>query len=70
MFKINRNPIYTGMALVLVGIAFWLGALSALALALCFPFVVTARFIRDEEASLRSVFGAEAEAYLRRTRRW
>lgn len=69
-FRINRNPIYTGMALVLVGIAFWLGALSALALALCFPFVVTARFIRDEEASLRWVFGAEAEAYLRRTRRW
>ncbi|SMC51201.1 Protein-S-isoprenylcysteine O-methyltransferase Ste14 [Fulvimarina manganoxydans] len=69
-FRVNRNPIYTGMALVLIGIAFWLGAMSALALALLFPFVITARFIRDEEASLRVAFGAEAEAYLRRTRRW
>ncbi|MCK5930761.1 MAG: isoprenylcysteine carboxylmethyltransferase family protein [Fulvimarina manganoxydans] len=69
-FRVNRNPIYTGMALVLVGIAFWIGALSALALALLFPFVITARFIREEEASLRSAFGVEAEAYLRRTRRW
>ena len=69
-FRINRNPIYTGMALVLVGIAFWIGALSAVAIALVFPFVITARFIRGEEAALRSAFGAEAEAYIARTRRW
>jgi protein-S-isoprenylcysteine O-methyltransferase Ste14 len=69
-FKINRNPIYTGMALVLLGIAFWIGALSAVAIALIFPFVITARFIRGEEAALRSAFGAEAEAYIARTRRW
>ena len=69
-FRINRNPIYTGMALVLVGLAFWIGALSAVAIALVFPFVITARFIRGEEAALRSAFGAEAEAYIARTRRW
>ena len=69
-FRINRNPIYTGMALVLVGIACWIGALSAVAIALVFPFVITARFIRGEEAALRSAFGAEAEAYIARTRRW
>ncbi|UIJ73044.1 isoprenylcysteine carboxylmethyltransferase family protein [Aurantimonas sp. HBX-1] len=69
-YRINRNPIYTGMALVVLGVAFWLGALSAVAIARFYPFVITSRFIRGEEAGLRRTFGAEAEAYFRRTRRW
>ncbi|MDY8110745.1 isoprenylcysteine carboxylmethyltransferase family protein [Fulvimarina sp. 2208YS6-2-32] len=69
-FRINRNPIYTGMALVLLGVAVWLGALSAVIVALGFPFVITARFIRDEEAALRKAFGQKAERYFAGTRRW
>ncbi|MEH6718298.1 MAG: isoprenylcysteine carboxylmethyltransferase family protein [Aurantimonas endophytica] len=69
-YRINRNPIYTGMALVVLGIAFWLGALSAVAIAMVYPFVITSRFIRGEEAGLRRAFGTEAEAYFQRTRRW
>jgi protein-S-isoprenylcysteine O-methyltransferase Ste14 len=32
--------------------------------------VLTRRFIEPEEAGLRRLFGAEAHAYLEKTRRW
>ena len=69
-YRINRNPIYTGMAVALIGIGFMLGALSAVLLALLYPFVIDRRFVRGEEAVLREAFGAEAEAYFAATRRW
>ena len=69
-FRLNRNPIYTGMALVLAGWALWLGTLSAVLAVLPFTFVITNRFIRGEEAALRDAFGFEADAYLDRSRRW
>lgn len=69
-YRLNRNPIYTGMTLALFGAALWFGALSALLVAAIFPVLITSRFIKGEEAGLRSAFGAEAEDYFRRTRRW
>lgn len=69
-YRINRNPIYAGMALALFGWAFWLGAASALAPAAGFLVVVDRRFVRGEEAALRAAFGPEAERYLAATRRW
>ncbi|MBC8130441.1 MAG: isoprenylcysteine carboxylmethyltransferase family protein [Rhizobiaceae bacterium] len=69
-FRINRNPIYTGMTFVIVGIAMMAGTLGSLITAFAFPVIVTTRFIRGEEAALLSSFGAEAERYLARTRRW
>ena len=69
-FRIDRNPIYAGVALMLFGAGVVLGALSSVLLALAFPWIVTRRFILDEEAALREAFGAEAEAYIARTRRW
>ncbi|WP_298431410.1 isoprenylcysteine carboxylmethyltransferase family protein [uncultured Jannaschia sp.] len=69
-FRLNRNPIYTGLAAMLIGWGLWLGSLPALALALIFPLVITRRFIREEEATLRRIFGAEADHYIATTRRW
>ena len=69
-FRIDRNPIYAGMALMLIGAALVLGALSSVALAFAFPWIVTRRFVLGEEAALREAFGAEADAYIARTRRW
>ena len=69
-FRINRNPIYTGMALVLLGLAAALGALSAFLPVLAFPLVMTRRFVLEEERRLRAAFGETAEAWLARTRRW
>ncbi len=69
-YRINRNPMYTGMTLILIGWALSLGAVSALIPALAYPVLITRRFILDEEEALRETFGAEAEAYFGRTRRW
>lgn len=69
-YRINRNPMYTGMTLVLIGWALSLGALSALLPALAFPALITRRFVRDEEAALRARFGEEAERFFARSRRW
>ena len=69
-FRINRNPIYTGMALMLLGWALWLGALSAVLVVLPFAWIIGRRFVAGEEAALREAFGAEAERYIGATRRW
>lgn len=69
-FRINRNPIYTGLILMVAGYAVGLGAVSALLPALAFPVILHRRFVLPEEARLRAAFGAEAEAYFRQTRRW
>ena len=69
-YRINRNPIYSGMVLILVGFGLMQGALSCLLPALLFPVLITKRFILAEEAALRTAFGAVAEDYFTRTRRW
>ncbi|WP_185985022.1 methyltransferase family protein [Aureimonas mangrovi] len=69
-FRLNRNPIYTGMALSVFGVALLTGALSALFIAFAFPPIVTSRFIAGEEETLRQTFGPEAERYMAGTRRW
>jgi protein-S-isoprenylcysteine O-methyltransferase Ste14 len=67
---VNRNPLYTGLALIQTAWALWLGTLSALLTVPAFLWVIHVRFVRAEEAGLRAAFGDEAEAYLARTRRW
>ncbi|UWQ20340.1 isoprenylcysteine carboxylmethyltransferase family protein [Jannaschia sp. W003] len=69
-YRVNRNPIYSAMALVLLGLAAMFGTLAALLLAGAFVAVITQRFVRGEEAALRAAFGPEAERYFARTRRW
>ncbi len=69
-YRLNRNPIYTGMVLVLLGFALWLGDPVALLPVAAFPLIITYRFILAEEQSLRTAFGKAADTYLARSRRW
>jgi protein-S-isoprenylcysteine O-methyltransferase Ste14 len=69
-FRVNRNPIYTGLTIMLLGWAIVLGAATAFLPVLAFPVIITRRFIRDEERGLRDAFGGRAEDYLGRSRRW
>ncbi|MBF9059142.1 isoprenylcysteine carboxylmethyltransferase family protein [Rhodobacterales bacterium HKCCSP123] len=69
-YRLSRNPIYLGMLAILAGAVMWHGALSGLALPVAFAAILERRFILPEEAALRRAFGAEAERYLERTRRW
>lgn len=70
VFRYTRNPMYLGMALVLLGCAVTVGAVSALPVPLVFALVVQARFILPEEEMLRRLFPVEYPAYCGRVRRW
>ncbi|KPQ13581.1 MAG: putative protein-S-isoprenylcysteine methyltransferase [Rhodobacteraceae bacterium HLUCCO18] len=69
-YRLSRNPIYLGLLALLTGYVLWLGSLAPVILPFAFYRVLTRRFIEPEEAGLRRLFGAEAHAYLERTRRW
>lgn len=69
-YRFSRNPIYLALLVLLVGYVLRLGSLGPVILPFAFYFVLTRRFIEPEEAALRRLFGAEAYAYLDRTRRW
>lgn len=69
-FRLSRNPIYLADALILIGWAACLGALSALLLAPAFIWIIERRFIADEEAGLRAAFPEAFARYADRVRRW
>ena len=66
----TRNPMYLGMALVLLGCAVTVGATTALAIAPIFMVIIELRYIRPEEDMLRGLFPEEFPAYCSRVRRW
>lgn len=70
VYRLSRNPIYLGDALILAGAVLWWQAWPALWVLPGFVWIITARFIRPEEARLRAAFGAEFDAFAARTRRW
>ncbi|MEM8850441.1 MAG: methyltransferase [Pseudomonadota bacterium] len=69
-FRVNRNPIYTGLALILLGAGLLLGSLLTVVPVSLFCWIITRRFILEEEATLRATFGEDAETYIAATRRW
>lgn len=70
VFSISRNPIYLGDALVIAGAAFWLRVPWMLPIVPAFAWIITRRFILDEEARLRAVFGADFTLWAKKTGRW
>lgn len=70
LYGLTRNPMYLGMALVLTGVALWVGNLLALGLIPVFVAVITAFQIRPEEAAMRRLFGEAFDAYAARVPRW
>ncbi|MCX7888325.1 MAG: isoprenylcysteine carboxylmethyltransferase family protein [Rhodobacteraceae bacterium] len=70
VFRLTRNPIYLGDALILAGLALLWQAPLALLLVPAFMAFIDRRFIRAEEARLRAAFGPAFDAWAGRTRRW
>ena len=70
VYRLSRNPIYLGDALILAGLGLRWDSVLALALVPVFAAVITRRFILPEEARLRARFGAEYDAWAARVRRW
>jgi protein-S-isoprenylcysteine O-methyltransferase Ste14 len=70
ILRITRNPMYLGMALVLLGWAIWLGSLVALLVLPLFTAYLTRFQIIPEERALAAAFGDAFAAYRHRVRRW
>ena len=70
VYRFTRNPMYLGMALVLLGCAVTVGSVTALIMPMVFAAIIELRFIRPEEAMLRELFPEEFLAYCARVRRW
>jgi protein-S-isoprenylcysteine O-methyltransferase Ste14 len=70
IYRFSRNPMYLGMALVLLGWSAWLTAPAALFGPLIFMAFITRFQIHPEERILEGLFGEGYKDYCRRVRRW
>lgn len=66
----TRNPMYLGMAGLLVSRALWRGRLSGLASAAAFAVAIDRFQIPAEEAALRQLFPGDYAEYAQRVPRW
>ncbi len=69
-FRLTRNPMYLGLVVLSLGIAFCVGSLPMFAVPVL--VFVTANWIHIpfEEAKMRRQFGGAFENYQKRVRRW
>jgi protein-S-isoprenylcysteine O-methyltransferase Ste14 len=70
VYRVTRNPMYLGLALVLLGWATWLVQPVAWVGPLAFVLWIDRVQIALEERAMRARFGAAFTEYCRRTRRW
>jgi protein-S-isoprenylcysteine O-methyltransferase Ste14 len=70
IYAITRNPMYVGIALVLVAWAVWLGSPWAVAGPIAFVLYITRFQILPEERALGANFGERFSRYRSRVRRW
>jgi len=69
-FRFTRNPMYLGLVLLTLGIAFWVGSLPMFAVPLLVFATANWVHIPFEEAKMRRQFGAAFDRYMRQVRRW
>lgn len=70
VFRLSRNPIYLGNAVLLAGFCLIWDAPQALILVPFFMELIRRRFILHEEAALRAGFGGAYDDWASRVRRW
>jgi protein-S-isoprenylcysteine O-methyltransferase Ste14 len=69
-YRLTRNPMYLGLVLASLGIAFCVGSLPMFAVPLLLFATTNQVHIRFEEAKMRRQFGAAYDRYTGETRRW
>lgn len=70
VYKLTRNPIYLGFALLHAGLALWAESILTLALLAPLLAVLDVGVIRREERYLSAKFGAAYDDYRASVRRW
>ena len=69
-FGFSRNPMYSGLILLTLGIALYVGTLPFYAVPVLLFILCNFAFIPYEEAKMQRQFDAQYTDYLRRVRRW
>ena len=69
-FRLSRNPIYLGMASILLGVAVVFGTLVALVFPVILGVVIEFFIIPGEERKLENIFGELYREYKKCVRRW
>ena len=70
IYRVSRNPMYVGMALVMLGLALIIGSPMSLAMVGAALLILDQFVIPREEAYLEAKFGADYRDYRARVRRW
>ena len=69
-FAVTRNPMYLGIAIFTLGIAFWVGSLPMFAVPVLMFILCNQIHIPFEEAKMRRQYGDAFDAYTGKVRRW
>jgi len=70
LYRVSRNPMYLGMLITLLGVSLYLGSLLSFLAPPLFAWIVTVRFIVQEEQALLDCFGDQYIQYQSCVRRW
>jgi protein-S-isoprenylcysteine O-methyltransferase Ste14 len=70
VFQFTRNPMYFGIVLMLLGIAFLMGTLTPFIVIPVFAVLIQSVFIKVEEQMLEEKFGRTWAEYKQKVRRW
>lgn len=70
LYRVTRNPMYLGLALMLVGLAITLGSFSPLIVVILFVVAIDRLVIPHEQRMLEKRFGRAYRDYRQRVRRW
>jgi len=70
IFKFSRNPMYLGMLIILLSIAFKFNLIGGMITSVIFYIFITKFQIIPEEAAMNELFGNEFIDYCKKTRRW
>jgi protein-S-isoprenylcysteine O-methyltransferase Ste14 len=69
-FRFTRNPMYLGLILATVGIAFYMGTLPFFIVPVSVFLLCNFAFVPFEEAKMQSQHGRPYTDYIHRVRRW
>jgi protein-S-isoprenylcysteine O-methyltransferase Ste14 len=69
-YRFTRNPMYLGLTILSLGVAFWVGTPPMFAVPVLLFAVCNQVHIPFEEAKMRRQFGAAFDDYTRKVRRW
>ena len=70
VYTLSRNPMYVGDAVMLMGIAIWLGSVPSFLPVAAFVAWIDRAQVAAEEKALTEIFGERYAAYRREVRRW